>query len=65
MFLYSIVLKKPFVIFIRATKRKMELTLFQKQAVIKVIQKEDREKDLLKTGLKIMIKIDALVKQQT
>ena len=43
----------------------MELTLSQKQAVIKVIQKEDREKDLLKTGLKIMIKIDALVKQQT
>ena len=41
-------LKEPFVTFIRATKRKMEFTSSQKQAVIKLIQKKDREKRFIK-----------------
>ena len=34
-------IKRPFITSIRATKRKMEFSLSQKQAVVKLIQKKD------------------------
>ena len=45
-------LKASFVTSIRATKRKIEFTASQKQAVIKLIQKKMEVKHLLKTGVK-------------
>ena len=41
-------LKEPFVTSIKATKRKMEFTSCQNQAVIKLIQKKDRDKRFIK-----------------
>ena len=46
--------KEPPVTSIRATKRKMEFTSSQKQAVIKLTQEKDRDKNLLKTGTRFL-----------
>ena len=51
---FSEELKEPFANSIRATKRKMALFLSQKQIVVKLMQKKDRDKRFIKNYVRFL-----------
>ena len=51
---FSEELKEPFANSIRATKRKMTFFLSQKQIVIKLMQKKDRDKRFIKNYVRFL-----------